>query len=265
MGRYADFERPPIVEAVLGIQFESIPLTIAHYGWFWKQYLGQPWNDAITASRLEDVFERFGPDRTWSRPRLRFEPGIDSRRFRQQFMNADGEHMLQLQDTRFVYNWKKSKGEGGYPSFDRLRPEFFEHLSSYQKFLTEADLPQVQPNQWEVVYVNYIPRGDLWDTAEDWLDIFPGFYVPADVRIDGFVGAWSTILGQQEGRLHIELKHSQIAENKDEIIRLQLTARGPTVDHSDLSERFEAGHAAIVNTFTKMTSEAAQKYWGRKS
>src|SRR5437879_6133366 len=61
------FASPPVVETVLGVQFNALPkLTSAHLGDFWMT-LGADWPDVTDAPPLPEEFERFGEDRSWSR------------------------------------------------------------------------------------------------------------------------------------------------------------------------------------------------------
>ena len=260
MGRYVSYDRPPVVEALMGVQFDRLPITLAHYGWFWKQLGPQQWPKALTAPHLDDAFERPG-ERTWAALGVRFEE-VDAPHLRMQFVSADDERMLQFQDSRLIYNWRKR--EGAYPSFDQLRPEFDANLASFSRFLHEAELPQLAPNQWEVTYVNFLPRGELWDSPRDWPTIFPTLSLPLSGELDTFSGAWSVLLGDERGRLHVDLRHSQARETRQEIIKLQLTARGPVTSVDALSDALEVGHRAIVTTFDAMTSKRAHEHWGKR-
>ena len=47
---FLEFECPPIVELVLGVQFAPLSrLTSGHLGWFWKQFLDDEWVNASDA------------------------------------------------------------------------------------------------------------------------------------------------------------------------------------------------------------------------
>src|SRR6266404_5886030 len=123
------FEAPPVVETVLSLQFASLPgYSTAHAGWFWKEYLEKlaegsslRWSQAVDAPRLEDQLERCGADDKWVVvPQVKLLPPSQSQRT--QIIRSDGERMIQVQDSRFVLNWKKQAGV--YPSFEPLLHEF---------------------------------------------------------------------------------------------------------------------------------------------
>jgi len=59
------FERPPVNETVLGVQFDPLPrLSSAHLGAFWAS-LGTDWPVVNDAPELEQQFERFGKGEQW--------------------------------------------------------------------------------------------------------------------------------------------------------------------------------------------------------
>lgn len=260
MTNLAEFNRPPVVETVLGAQFARLPLTTAHAGWFWKKYLGSEWPAVVVVPRLEDRFERFDDAaRAWNittplRLLNKAEPD------RLQIVRSDEERMVQVQDSRFIYNWRKQKNE--YPTYRQLRPEYEHLLERFQEFIREVDVGAVTYNQWEVVYVNHLPKGELWDSTADWIKIFPGFYAPHDA-VESVQAIWSHVIAERAGRLFIEMRPA--VANERDVIRVQITARGPTQDASAeaLFAGFDLGHETIVNAFTAMTSEAAHMYWGR--
>lgn len=189
---------------------------------------------------------------------------------RLQLIRSDNERMIQVQPSRFVYNWKKS-GSGEYPSYEKLLPEFQEQFGRFRKFVLDAGYLELEINQWEVTYVNHILKGELWNNAADWLRVIPKLTVLADAiegqKFDGFAGNWSLALGGNTGRLHITLKHIRVGSaTGPEALALQLTARGP-VDVKQgfgLEDGFDLGHNAIVLSFSEMTSDEAHKHWERK-
>jgi len=59
MNKKISFRHAPVVETVIGVQFEPLgKMTNAHLGAFWKT-LGPEWPNVTDAPRIEDQFERF--------------------------------------------------------------------------------------------------------------------------------------------------------------------------------------------------------------
>src|SRR5215207_4053341 len=114
------FRRPPVVETVLGVQFDPLPaFTNAHLGAFWKT-LGPNWPTAQDAPAIPPEFEQFGDDRAWRMVgsinlKLTSKPPA-----RMQIVNAQGTRMVQLQNGRLLYNWVGA-GSDDYPRYETIR------------------------------------------------------------------------------------------------------------------------------------------------
>jgi uncharacterized protein (TIGR04255 family) len=261
-----DFLNPPVVETVLSLQFSPIKnFTSAHTGLFWKNYLSKRWTSLKAAPPLDDHFERFTGEKHWT-PVGSFQIVKGFRPERLQIIRDDSERMIQIQDSRFIYNWRKQKDH--YPRYEKILPKFKKQYRLFENFIRDEELGTLQPNQWEVTYVNHLIRGELWSETKDWQRIFPWFSFPA-VGIngqieDGFSGEWSLSLVGNLGRLHVQLQHVRIGDKVgDEALALQFTARGPINPEKelDIESVFELGHSSIVWSFADMTSKEVHEKW----
>lgn len=267
------FTSPPVSETVVSAQFARLPrFSNAHAGWFWKVYLDpSEWSEAKEVPRFADQFERFGEEQRFKSPDEGILIAISPVAQRLQITNSSGDRMIQVQDSRFVCNWRrKQPGDAPYPSYDGLLPEFLSNFRSFEQFAIKLGSDSLGLNQWEITYVNDLRKGDLWDTPDDWVNIFPDFqWLNAEPRTqpDGFRGEWRFVIGDNQGRLYVSLTHARIgAETGPETLLFQLTARGPiNVEQGiDLVKGLEIGHETIVRSFTAMTSAACHDHWGRK-
>ncbi|HEX4053583.1 MAG TPA: TIGR04255 family protein [Tepidisphaeraceae bacterium] len=260
---FPKYDNPPVVETVLSAQFARLPkFRTAHAGCFWKSALDETWNSANDAPRLDDSFERFGDERVWGPPGgFRFSTGVEAQRT--QIVRADATRMIQVQDSRFIYNWQKGQSII-YASYDSTRKEFGESYAKFKEFIKASDIGEIEENQWEVTYQNHLVKGELWDSPKDWRSIFPWFNFPASsLRPDFVLGRWAFVLPEDRGRLHVTVNFGRTSLTGPEAIILELTARGTASSQAGFSvlEGFEIGHAAIVWTFTKMTSDRAHIHW----
>jgi uncharacterized protein (TIGR04255 family) len=265
------FDSPPVAETALSVQFSKIVgYTAAHSGWFWKEYLEKQvlpvhkWPTVLEQSRIEDRIEKFGAEEIWTLPSIKVTHGVVSPRV--QLIRSDGERMLQLQDSKLVLNWKK-KTES-YPRFKVLSPEFHSVLAAFEGFMNEAGLGTPQYNQWELVYVNHLKKGDLWQTVSDWVKIFPSFRQPP-IRLglaDATMGAdWRFTLDEQRGRLYLALRQARLPISNEEILQLTMTARGEVSTTRTLEEGLSIGHTTLVNAFMSLISPEAQRVWKMKN
>ncbi len=265
------FRKPPVVETVLGVQFDALgSFCNAHLGAFWK-YLQEhdahdQWCSAKDVPPIEPAFERFGEERTWG-PELMLR--INQIASRLQIRSAAGDAMVQVQNGRLHYNWIGHAGQA-YPRYSLVQPRFDRIQDVFLAFLREEGLGELRPIQWEVTYVNHIPKGTVWNEPEDWSSVFVGLpgvrSCPAAVRLEGLSGAWHFEIPERRGRVHVDLKHAKLREPASkEILRLTFTARGPVAETSTgkpaLAEGLDLGHRAIVVTFRDITSSEAHRYW----
>ena len=264
------FDAPPVVETVLSIQFEPLPrFTGAMAGRFWRSHLmgaDNDWPASAEVPALQEVRERFGGDVQWKPTGFQIS-SHEGRSQRTQFMRADDERMVQMQDNRLILNWKK--GQADYPSYEALFPEFLSLFEGFKAFSRDSGFDDLSLNQWEVTYVNHILKGDLWNSPCDWGNIAANLAIPkvdrSIARSESGALQWKFIIGENLGRLHVSSRHVKIATGDEEAIRLELTARGSINDAEagDIKGCFDLGHETIVRFFTAFTSNMAHNAWKR--
>ena len=258
------FDNPPVVETVLGVQFPALAFSSGHFGWFWREYLGKDWPTAADAPPLVDQFERFGDQLSWGIPGIQFaiEP-ITSARL--QLTNAGDDRVVQVQNSRFIYNWRKRHGT--YPSYHQIRPEFDTQYANFCQFVADLGLGAVAPNQWEVTYIHHVSRGTLWQSPNDWYKIIPGLFPCGRsnelLKFEG-AGEWHYEIAPEQGRLHVALQRARAGSSQgQEVLAVQLTARGPIVNATpeSVGTGLNIGHEAVVRAFLEMTSPEAHRMW----
>jgi uncharacterized protein (TIGR04255 family) len=270
----AKYGAPPVVETVLGVQFGAIPgFTAAHAGCFWQTALANEsddWRNATLkeAVRLEDRIENLGEGASFGRVALQLRSADESNRV--QIISANQEHMIQVQDTRLIYNWRKRTEQGQYPTYDVLRPRFDIVYRRFADYVANFGFNSPEENQWEVTYDNHIPKKQLWNDMRDWSALLPSLYAPEPLEqissgLETMSGSWTYRLRPNSGRLYVQVRHAQTPE-RVEVLSLELTARGPIDDKRELTldAGLSLGHDAIVSTFDRMTSASAHQHWDRK-
>jgi uncharacterized protein (TIGR04255 family) len=253
---------------VLGVQFKPLAgLTAGHLGAFWHT-LGPEWPEVGDAAALPEQYEGFGSQPAWGKLRLTFsrEPTT-----RLQIRNKPGTRMLQLQNCRFDLNWLGQSGQA-YPRYAMVRPEFDKRLDAFVDFLRRQDLGDPEATQWEVTYVNHLPKGTVWTGPDDWHRAFRGLLAatttPEELLPETLHATWRFEITPRRGRLHIELTHHGRTgpPTYDEALVLKLTARGPVPESASpetMGKGLDLGHDTIVNAFTRITAPEAQEYWNR--
>lgn len=260
------------METALSLQFNPLAaFGNAHLGLFWEQSgLRTSFPKLIDAAPIEPQFERFGLDQDFVPFGGMIKFGLAGSGSRLQMLSETGDRMIQVQNGRLVHNWRRVEGQE-YPRFEATRPEFLKLLENFARFSEHEKLGQIEPNQWEVIYVNVIPRGPLWDSPGDWADVFPDLLGHAN-RVgpgqwESATSTWRFELPNRVGRLHVELNHGLTGnpQANEQAVILQLTARGPITqsNRESIESAVNLGHDAVVLTFDGLVGPKAKKLFGR--
>ena len=268
-----DFERPPLVEVALSIQFDALSsLGVSQLGLLWAEYK-ERFPKTQEQPPLPAVTETFGrkPDR---RVEVSFEMLEALPTPRLWFLSEAGDELIQVQKDRFIHNWRKL-GEGQeYPRYTHIREVFVRQLSAFCDFLQREKIGELVPNQCEVTYVNHFASHEGWESHGQvdnvlavWSSQLSDDFLPEpeDVRF-----ALRYVIpddeGNSAGRLHVSLQPAYRSTDSEAILVLELTARGrPLGDGVEGALRFlDLGHEWVVRGFTSVTTRAIHQIWGRK-
>jgi uncharacterized protein (TIGR04255 family) len=263
-----DFDNPPVVETVLSVQFEPLPLVqAAHLGLLWNEYRSA-FPKTEEGPALEPVIERF-PENPTARVGLKLHALQSFPVPRIWFANDQGNELIQVQNGRFIKNWRKEREGQRYPRYDEtIRPHFDRDYKIFLTFLKENQLGAPQINQCEVTYVNHILIGEggkhygaadkiftFWRSA----DLMPPG--PAeDLRIHTRFIIPDTD-GKPIGRLHVDVQPGMRTSDNRPMYVMHLTARGQVGDDVDF---FDVGREWIVTTFKRLTTDSMHNTWGIK-
>src|SRR5437879_3366164 len=111
-----DFENPPVLEVVCGVQFPAIAgLQTRHFGEFWDQ-CKQDFPLTHDAPPIPIVVDEAPSVEFLSLPPLR----------RMMMISTDNSYVVQVQEDRFNLNWRKSSPDQQYPRFENIFKRFRE-------------------------------------------------------------------------------------------------------------------------------------------
>ena len=264
-----DYERPPVIEVVCGIQFEPMAnFQATTFGLFW-QTIRDEYIQVQEMAPLLPVFEQFSPFTKISQPRVEIlgTPPLP----RIFFVNKISSWLIQLQRDRFLHNWRKEKDEDIYPRYPVVFDKFWKAWEKFYKFCKDENFEEPIVNQLEITYINHIPVGHGWKTLGDLGKVFPDVgwrceerFLPLPESI-GLV--LSFILPESQGRLHVSLKHAIRVTDSQPVLLCELTARGmsSSKNSSAIKAWFALGREWIVRGFADLIDKKIQKeQWGRK-
>lgn len=261
------FSKPPVVETILGVHFVPMRrLKNAHFGIFWKQLKTTDWPHIDEAAPVSPTVERFGEGVPLELRNINLHLTTEAAPTRLRIRNSDDDRMIQIQNGVFRYNWLGHKEQNKYPQFGSVNRDFYSCYSRFADFARKENLGDIQPQQWEISYINHLEKGTVWKQPQDVASVFPnllGSLPPLNstgTPVESLGGQWCHLIGEQQGRLHINLKHARKAD-ETEIFVFTLTARGPAHSDEEMHAGIELGHQTIVFAFKELTSPAAHQYW----
>ena len=263
-----DYDRPPVVETVLGVQFHPLRgFKNSHLGAIWRRLGFEAWPTIEIVPGTPPQIESFDTHGLWG---LTF--GVElSPPQRLRIWNADKSLMLQVQRDQFYVNWIGAQPDGTlqtYPKYPNTRRVFQESLLDFGRFLKDEGIESLAPIQWEVTYVNEIPKGEVWSSPDDWNFFSPiSSYRPPNSFLEDFEGNWVFSVPQNKARLRISWERFY-GPNDRETLRIVFTARGPLPESksdSAIIDGLDLGRSTIVQAFQSMMSAEAQDVWQRRS
>lgn len=266
-----EFDNPPVVEVALSVQFEALAnLRTPQIGLLWQQFRDR-FPKTEEHPPLDSVFERFGVPPT-PKGVVRFQMLTAPPVPRCWFLNADGTELVQVQQDRFVHNWRKVGDQNTYPRYERVRQTFESELSRFGEFLSREQVGELNPNQCEITYVNHIASGEGWTNhgqLDDVLSLFSPQYTdkfqptPEDAK----VSVKFVIPNGSEplGRLHVAVEPVFRSADDAPLFALTLTARGRPVAPgvAGVLGFMDTGREWIVRTFASITTPRMHQIWRR--
>lgn len=271
-----DFGRPPVNEVVLSVQFEPLgPLLSYHLGEFW-QSIRSKYPKAEVHPPIDSTFERLGPP-IFRPPGVQIEFAQAPLASRLWLLNEGGTELMQIQQDRFVHNWRKVLGDEAYPRYEHVRDGFRDELVAFAHFATSHNFGEIRPNQCEVTYINHIDcaaearaHGDPAEvlrvlSRDQTYGALPRpessqFAAKYLIETDDDAGRKTV------GRLHVDFVPVYTVKDNRPIFVLNLMARGvPLGEGIEGAMRFlDLGRETIVRGFADITTSTMHRVWERK-
>lgn len=250
------YVEPPVIEVVAGVQFEGLPMQMRYFGQFWNE-LAQEFPITSDEPPLLDIGITGGPRlEILTIPPLR----------RMLLVSSDHRFVLQMQESRFIFNWRKVEDKDEYPRYEKvIFPKFIDVWGRFASFVTKMGIGRIRPHRYELTYVNHIaPLGsDFAQSLEsrvklfEWSRVKPSFLFPPTAVNVG----WSFLLKNDMGVAQANLSQAKRSDGR-EVLVLGLSCGGAASPRYSLEEWFAAAHEWIVRGFADLTTPEAQREWG---
>jgi uncharacterized protein (TIGR04255 family) len=234
------YKKPPVNEVVFGIRFNTPEeFRLPHIGLFW----GKIKSDYPNIQHKPPIASNTGD------LKIDFSTGMPIPRM--WFINESDDTLVQFQVDRFYFNWRHRDKE--YPRFESIRKEFARLLGMLMDFFIESGLGEFDPIDFELSYINHIPKIEEWNSLDDLSNLFTDFlwhndrhtFLPKPVRF-----SWSVdfSLPDNKGKLSVNLKHAMNIKEKSPVMALDIKATGnnDSYNKESILEWFDLAHEWIV-------------------
>jgi uncharacterized protein (TIGR04255 family) len=265
-----NFVAPPVVETVLGVEFA--PLTgwdVRHFGLLWAKL-----RDDYPTFQIQPPLaptEQPGPQAELAKNLIVSVLGIAGPAIRAWYIDGSETRLLQVQEDRFLHNWRKVLGTEKYPHYDEnIRPAFEKEWIRLSDFLEESGIERPVVERWEVTYVNHLERGREWKTVADLPRLFPAW---AGASLTGSLPSPESVrlhvvypLPGEEGHLQVMVQPVTRFRDNNEVLQVNLTASGRarSTEVHEILQCFDLGREWVVRGFTDFTSAEMHELWGKR-
>jgi uncharacterized protein (TIGR04255 family) len=265
-----DFVRPPINEVVLSVQFRALPkFGNGHIGMLWNRYR-KDYPELEEKPALQSDLETFGVGQPAPQG-IHIQTLLAPPMSRFWFVNSSGHELIQVQQDRFLHNWRQREEEQPYPHYEVVRERFEQELAVFEKFARDENLGELKMNQCEVTYINVIEIEEtkpflalekitpLWtgDLSEEIELERENAQIRFSLRLlEG---------GKPIGRVHVKFDPAHRNLDRKQVIRLEITARAKPTDESVAAalHLLDEERKYVVRTFAAATTRAMHELWER--
>lgn len=251
LNKLPSYKNPPVNEVVCGMRFRPIErLRIPHIGLLWEKF------------RTEYPIIQHAPPISSNKGEMLVDKVTGLPLPRMWFISDSDDQLIQFQNDRFYFNWRKRKND--YPRYAHVISNFKKALNSVKDVFKDFDLGELEPIEYELTYINHIPKGIGWKTIDDLTEIFTDFswnkttsrFLPNPEEI-----SWATKFSFPEKKSHliISLKHA-ITEDELPTLIYELKAIGNDSDDT-IHNWLDLAHEWIVRGFTDLTTSKMHEIW----
>jgi len=270
-----DFAQPPLSEVAISVQFEPLPrLVVPEIGLLWQHYGGK-YPHVQQHPPVDPAIERLGVRRPRSR-RPNIELVVETPFPRIWFLTDDEKELLQIQQDRFIRNWRKLSASDAYPRYDdHIRRAFVADLRDFQDFLDTNGIGRLTPNQCEITYVNYIEPANGFQTHAHIGKVFSiwqqDFADDSRYEVENATFSVRYLIrsdsGDFVGRVHASVQPVYRGTDDQTAFQLNLVARGKpfSPDLDGIMQFVDEGRERIVRLFADITRPEMHRTWGRKN
>lgn len=256
-----DYLNPPIEEVAIAVQFPSVEgLYDAHVGLYWQMIrndyprvethprIDMPIESADIPALQPVLFPITGPlpNRTW-------------------LISEADDFLVQVQSNKFAQNWRRRKSP--YSHFETLWEMFNSNFGKFQDLLKNENLTIPAIQQIEITYINWvtdIPTGGFLKAAS--YASITAYNRTFQVAGQNFAFRYDLNEDPIE-RLYVQCQPAiRTASPEDKGSQFAFVYRATRSDGltgDEVANYAHSGREVIVQSFSDLTTEEAQRAWGK--
>lgn len=260
-----NFERPPVTEVALGVEFTPLPVHAIDLGSLWAG-----WRDEYPEVQEQPPLEPTRDEAQGPVPVISFGPPPMNRHW---FISRDRAQLLQVQQDRLIVNWRRISDGDVYPRYPSLRNTFRQRLEELDLFARTYGGLRI--TRAEVTYINDLSYGadpgeeahlasHLHDVVQLWGSV-PTHHL-GDPRQVRFAATFDIPDLADSGILHVGVDPTHRLQEGKVTSLLTLTVRGRPRGESPAEALtfLDEGRRHVVTSFTELTTQSMHERWGRR-
>ncbi len=202
---------------------------------------------------------------------------VEALTLRAAFSDKAKSQLVQVQQSFFLRNWRKVHESQQYAHYSELKPRFLTDWQRFNNFLQGVGLAPPAVYRCEVIYVNHLVRGDIWNSYNDLAALFKPIAERAATADQGrqyaFLPEAATVnlvagynLAHMAVSLQIQAQSAIRQPEGTEVIQLTVTAQSKPDSESEdgLISALDKCHEAVVLGFDDATTSKAHRIWGKR-
>jgi uncharacterized protein (TIGR04255 family) len=253
--RIPSYENPPLTEVAVGVALPPNSLQTRHIGEFWSEIRAEyPITEDNPPIPPEPITKPLDV-KFLTIPPLR----------RVFMMTPSKEYVIQIQEGRFLHNWRRFPAAAVYPRFQTMLTRFLSAWEKFSDFARRSGVGDATPSGFELTYVNELDDPAVHNIPEfvksfEWPKLEPSFLKepPHTANI-----AWTFVLPDSKGVMNVSTNRSKRPDGRAALL-LVLSCVGPASASYSLHDWFETAHQWIVHGFTDLTTPEAHRLWKRE-
>lgn len=250
------FQNPPVIEVVFQVMFPTITgIGPPHFGLFWSS-IRDEFPTLQSAPRLgpidiQQIKNAFPENRLW-------------------LVHKSNETIIQLQDNRFLFNWRAMGEEHSYPGYDDLYPQFRRYLEQFCEYVDSENVPIESFTGFDLHYINHIYLNKTVRNWEDAGNVLTPFNKPGVDR-NSFplkslsLSTVSDIPGS-DNRLTVAIESKTHNITKKELLNYEMRVSGNRENMSleSMDSEFSTAHDQMLEAFLNLSTSKVRREWGSK-